>query len=94
MDKKHSEFKVTLNQKGKITSKVFKRFVMISDKDAQTNNLYTNATLLHYELDTTKADEEKAAKAKAEKAEKAKAAKIAKEKAEAEKKEKENEGKK
>lgn len=55
MDKKFNEFKVT----GRIVNKVFKidkkepterGHVMISDRDADTNNRQTRFNFLHYEL--------------------------------------------
>ena len=56
MDKKFNEFKVT----GKIVKGVFqidkkepteRKFVMISERDADTNNRQSRFNFLHYELD-------------------------------------------
>jgi len=55
MDSKHLEFKVTEFAWEKGEFKIIRKeptkreFVMISDRDAQTNNFQTQFTKLHYE---------------------------------------------
>ena len=52
MDKKHLEYKVELDRKGKILNKKLtdRNHVMISERDAEVNNRQTRFTKLYYVL--------------------------------------------